>query len=259
MTRIPKRLHYVWIGNDEKPEIFHKCLKSWQEKMPDYEIVEINEKNFDLKKHIEKNSFLRECYKRNLWAYIADYVRIHYLYEHGGIYLDTDMEIVKDFSPLFENENVEFFTGYESDDGIGMGLFGVAAKSEFLKKMINFYDNEIYASPLFTLPQITKYVLKRYFMCDFSKNEIKNNENGIYIYRKEYFYPFLPNQKFSESMIKEDTYAIHWWHHSWKGSRPFLYLKTKHLKGIKKCIKKIGIYFQIIRDDFRNRKAKNKN
>ena len=92
-----------------------------------------------------------------------------------------------------------------------------------------------------------------------SKNEIKNNENGIYIYRKEYFYPFLPNQKFSESMIKEDTYAIHWWHHSWKGSRPFLYLKTKHLKGIKKCIKKIGIYFQIIRDDFRNRKAKNKN
>ena len=52
MTRIPKRLHYVWIGNDEKPEIFHKCLKSWQEKMPDYEIVEINEKNFDLEKHI---------------------------------------------------------------------------------------------------------------------------------------------------------------------------------------------------------------
>ena len=64
MAQIPKRLHYVWIGNDEKPEIFHKCLKSWQEKLPDYEIVEINEKNFDLKNHIERNSFLRECYKR---------------------------------------------------------------------------------------------------------------------------------------------------------------------------------------------------
>jgi len=71
------------------------------------------EKNFDLEKHIEKNSFLRECYKRNLWAYIADYVRIHYLYEHGGIYLDTDMEIVKDFSPLFENENVEYYKVYD--------------------------------------------------------------------------------------------------------------------------------------------------
>jgi len=255
MTQIPKKLHYVWIGDSEKPEIFNKCLKSWQEKMPDYEIVEINKENFDLDDHIARNKFLRECYKRKLWTYIADYVRIHYLYENGGIYLDTDMEIVKDFSSLFENENIEFFTGYESDDGIGMGLFGVSAKSKFLEKMIKFYDDEIYKSPLFTLPQITKYILKNDFSFDFSKNEIRDEKNGICIYKKEYFYPFLPKEKFDESIVTENTYAIHWWHHSWKGSRPFLFLKTKHLKGIKKYIKKIGIYFQIIRDDFRKQKV----
>lgn len=255
MTQIPKKLHYVWIGDGEKPEIFNKCLKSWQEKMPDYEIIEINKENFDLDDHIARNKFLRECYKRKLWAYIADYVRIHYLYENGGIYLDTDMEIVKDFSSLFENENIEFFTGYESDDGIGMGLFGVSAKSKFLEKMIKFYDDEIYKSPLFTLPQITKYILKNDFSFDFSKNEIRDEKNGICIYKKEYFYPFLPKEKFDESIVTENTYAIHWWHHSWKGSRPFLFLKTKHLKGIKKYIKKIGIYFQIIRDDFRKQKV----
>ena len=255
MTQIPKKLHYVWIGDSEKPEIFNKCLKSWQEKMPDYEIIEINKENFDLDNHIARNKFLRECYKRKLWAYIADYVRIHYLYENGGIYLDTDMEIVKDFSSLFENENIEFFTGYESDDGIGMGLFGVSAKSKFLEKMIKFYDDEIYKSPLFTLPQITKYILKNDFSFDFSKNEIRDEKNGICIYKKEYFYPFLPKEKFDESIVTENTYAIHWWHHSWKGSRPFLFLKTKHLKGIKKYIKKIGIYFQIIRDDFRKQKV----
>ena len=255
MTQIPKKLHYVWIGDSEKPEIFNKCLKSWQEKMPDYEIVEINKENFDLDDHIARNKFLRECYKRKLWAYIADYVRIRYLYENGGIYLDTDMEIVKDFSSLFENENIEFFTGYESDDGIGMGLFGVSAKSKFLEKMIKFYDDEIYKSPLFTLPQITKYILKNDFSFDFSKNEIRDEKNGICIYKKEYFYPFLPKEKFDESIVTENTYAIHWWHHSWKGSRPFLFLKTKHLKGIKKYIKKIGIYFQIIRDDFRKQKV----
>jgi glycosyltransferase len=255
MTQIPKKLHYVWIGDSEKPEIFNKCLKSWQEKMPDYEIVEINKENFDLDDHIARNKFLRECYKRKLWAYIADYVRIHYLYENGGIYLDTDMEIVKNFSSLFENENIEFFTGYESDDGIGMGLFGVSAKSKFLEKMIKFYDDEIYKSPLFTLPQITKYILKNDFSFDFSKNEIRDEKNGICIYKKEYFYPFLPKEKFDESIVTENTYAIHWWHHSWKGSRPFLFLKTKHLKGIKKYIKKIGIYFQIIRDDFRKQKV----
>ena len=255
MTQIPKKLHYIWIGDGEKPEIFNKCLKSWQEKMPDYEIIEINKENFDLDDHIARNKFLRECYKRKLWAYIADYVRIHYLYENGGIYLDTDMEIVKDFSSLFENENIEFFTGYESDDGIGMGLFGVSAKSKFLEKMIKFYDDEIYKSPLFTLPQITKYILKNDFSFDFSKNEIRDEKNGICIYKKEYFYPFLPKEKFDESIVTENTYAIHWWHHSWKGSRPFLFLKTKHLKGIKKYIKKIGIYFQIIRDDFRKQKV----
>ena len=255
MTQIPKKLHYVWIGDSEKPEIFNKCLKSWQEKMPDYEIIEINKENFDLDDHIARNKFLRECYKRKLWAYIADYVRIHYLYENGGIYLDTDMEILKDFSPLFDNENIEFFTGYESDDGIGMGLFGVSAKSKFLEKMIKFYDDEIYKSPLFTLPQITKYILKNDFSFDFSKNEIRDEKNGICIYKKEYFYPFLPKEKFDESIVTENTYAIHWWHHSWKGSRPFLFLKTKHLKGIKKYIKKIGIYFQIIRDDFRKQKV----
>ena len=214
-----------------------------------------NKENFDLDDHIARNKFLRECYKRKLWAYIADYVRIHYLYENGGIYLDTDMEIVKDFSSLFENENIEFFTGYESDDGIGMGLFGVSAKSKFLEKMIKFYDDEIYKSPLFTLPQITKYILKNDFSFDFSKNEIRDEKNGICIYKKEYFYPFLPKEKFDESIVTENTYAIHWWHHSWKGSRPFLFLKTKHLKGIKKYIKKIGIYFQIIRDDFRKQKV----
>lgn len=255
MTQIPKKLHYVWIGDSEKPEIFNKCLKSWQEKMPDYEIIEINKENFDLDDHIARNKFLRECYKRKLWAYIADYVRIHYLYENGGIYLDTDMEIVKDFSSLFENENIEFFTGYESDDGIGMGLFGVSAKSKFLEKMIKFYDDEIYKSPLFTLPQITKYILKNDFSFNFSKNEIRDEKNGICIYKKEYFYPFLPKEKFDESIVTKNTYAIHWWHHSWKGSRPFLFLKTKHLKGIKKYIKKIGIYFQIIRDDFRKQKV----
>ena len=236
---IEKKIYYVWIGNAKKPDIFYKCLKSWQEKMPDYEIIEINKENFDLDDHIARNKFLRECYKRKLWAYIADYVRIHYLYENGGIYLDTDMEIVKDFSSLFENENIEFFTGYESDDGIGMGLFGVSAKSKFLEKMIKFYDDEIYKSPLFTLPQITKYILKNDFSFDFSKNEIRDEKYGICIYKKEYFYPFLPKEKFDESIVTENTYAIHWWHHSWKGSRPFLFLKTKHLKGIKKYIKKI--------------------
>lgn len=257
MNNIPKKLNYVWIGDKEKPEIFHICYNSWKEKMPEYEIIEINEKNFDMKYHLEKNKFFRECYNRKLWAYAADYIRIHYLYEHGGIFLDTDMEIVKDFFELVELKNVEnidFFTSFESEDGIGVGLFGVKPKSEVLKKMIEFYEKEVWETPLFTQPHVIKYVLKEKYKYDVTKTEIIDKEKGVFVLKKEYFYPFLPHEKWNKSMLKDENYAIHWWHHSWKGYKPFLFLKTKHLKGIKKYIKKVGIYLQMFRDFLRNKK-----
>ncbi|MDO5089764.1 MAG: glycosyltransferase [Leptotrichiaceae bacterium] len=219
----------------------------------------MNKNNFNIEYHLEKNRFFKECYEKRLWAYVADYMRVHYLYEKGGIYLDIDMEIVKNFSELVEIENMDFFAGFESNGGIGMGLFGVSAESRFLKELVDFYEDEIWKSPLFTMPQITKYILKNKFSCDLSKGEIKDNKNGIYVYPKESFYPFLPGEIFRKEMLTEKTYAIHWWYHSWKGSRPFLFLKTKHLKGIKKYIKKAGIYFQIFRDIFRNKNKINLN
>ena len=100
MTQIPKRLHYVWIGNDEKPEIFHKCLKSWQEKMPDYEIIERNEKNYDIK----KNPYLYEQYLKKNYAFASDYARFDIIYQEGGIYLDTDVEILQSLDPLLDQE-----------------------------------------------------------------------------------------------------------------------------------------------------------
>ncbi len=250
---IPKKLYYIWIGNNKKPEILEKCLLSWEKNMPDYEIIEINENNFDLKDHLNQNKFLRECYKRKLWAYVSDYIRVHYLYEHGGIYLDTDMEIVKNITEIINKNEIHFFSGFESDNGIGMGLFGTVAKHEVLKEMIKFYDDTIWESPLFTMPQIIKYILINKFNIDVTKNEIEDLKNNICIFRKEYFYPFLPNDIFTDKTITENTYAIHWWHHSWKGHRPFLFLKTKNLNGLEKIVKTIGIYLQIIRDVIRSK------
>lgn len=257
MKKIPKKIYYVWIGNKEKPEIFYQCYNSWKEIMPNYEIIEINENNFPLEEHLKKNRFLKECYERELWAYVADYIRIQYLYENGGIFLDTDMEIIKDFTKIPELQNIEefdFFASFESDDGIGLGLFGSKAKSIIIEKMIEFYKNEIWEKPLFTIPQIIRYILKEKMNYNFSEKDIFDKDRGIYILRKEYFYPFLPNEKFDKSMLKEENYAIHWWQHSWKGNKPFLFLKTKHLRGIKKYLKKLGIYIQIFRDFIRNKK-----
>ena len=257
MIIIPKRIYYVWTGYKEKPEIFYRCYNSWKENMPNYEIIEINDKNFDMEGHLAKNRFFAECHKRKLWAYVADYMRIKYLYEHGGIFLDIDMEIVKDFTKipeLAEMENFDFFASFESNEGIGLGLFGAKSGSGILKKLIDFYEDEIWESPLFTLPQIIRYILKEKMGYDFSEGEIIDREQGIYILKKEYFYPFLPHEKFEKSMLTDENYAIHWWNHSWKGLRPFLFLKTKHLKGIRKYMKKLGIYLQMLRDFMRNKK-----
>ncbi len=77
---IEKKIYYVWIGNAKKPDIFYKCYESWKEQLPDYEIIEINDKNFDIDLHLKKNKFLKEADDRKLWAYDPDYMRVHYLY-----------------------------------------------------------------------------------------------------------------------------------------------------------------------------------
>ncbi len=257
MNGIPKNFYYIWVGDREKPGIFYQCYNSWEKNMPDYEIVEINDRKFNIDGHLKENRFFAECYRRKLWAYVADYIRVKYLYENGGIFLDIDMEIVKDFTripELSETEYCDFFASFESNEGIGLGLFGVRPGSEILKKMIEFYEDEVWKTPFFTLPQIIRYILKEKMGYDLSGNEVIDREKGIYILKKEYFYPFLPHEKFERNMLTDENYAIHWWNHSWKGLEPFLFLKTKHLRGIRKYIKKTGIYMQMFRDFIRNKK-----
>lgn len=123
---IEKKIHYVWFGGD-KPEKVLKCIKSWKNILPEYEIIEWNEKNFDIEKEMQENKFFRECYKRKLWAFVSDYVRVKVLYEYGGIYLDTDMEIIKDITPLL---NTKLFLGYENDYTMSFGIVGTVAKND---------------------------------------------------------------------------------------------------------------------------------
>ena len=226
---IPKKLYYVWLGENEKPQIFYKCLKSWKEKMSDYEIIEINVGNFDLEYHLEKNKFFRECYKRKLWAYASDYIRINHLYKNGGIYVDTDMEIIKNLNPILESQEIDFLSCFETSGSVGMGLFAVKPESEVLSKILEVYEKDIWDVEIFTMPAIVNYVLKNKFDFKFTeKFEIDKNK-GIYIYDTSYFYPIpFAKEEGKEYQLQETTYGIHWWNHSWKGEKPFIFLATKH-------------------------------
>lgn len=103
---IPKIIHYVWLGRGEKSQKIKDCIASWKKFMPDYEIIEWNEDNFD----INYNDFTRQSYEKKMYAFTSDVVRLYALYHKGGIYMDTDVLMYK---PLYEFENEQGFTGFE--------------------------------------------------------------------------------------------------------------------------------------------------
>ena len=119
------------------------CIESWKKYLPEYQIIEWSERNIDIDSLKKENKFFKECYDRKLWAYVADYLRVKILYEEGGIYLDTDIEIIKDISPLLEND---LFLGFENKNEINMAIVGTVVNHKIFKRMLEFYSNEIWKS-----------------------------------------------------------------------------------------------------------------
>lgn len=237
---IEKKIHYVWFGGD-KPEKVLKCISSWKNLLPEYEIIEWNEKNFDIEKEMRENKFFRECYKRKLWAFVSDYIRVKVLYEYGGIYLDTDMEIIKDITPLL---NTKLFLGYENEYTMSFGIVGTVARNDVFKKFIEFYEEEIWHSPLHIVTGIfTKILTEKY-------SDIPNiSKEEVVVYPREYFYPYNHDEEFTEECITSNTYAIHWWGKSWGKNPKVYFLKYKHLPWWKKypkhMCKLINYYFKV--------------
>lgn len=235
---IEKKLHYVWFGNSKPPKVL-KCIESWKKLLPDYEIFEWNEQTFDVDKEIKNNKFFRECYNRKLWAFVSDYIRVKVLYEYGGVYLDTDMEIIKDITPLLDTE---LFLGYENNSVMSFGIVGVIPKHLVFKRFLEFYQEKIWKSPLYVVTSILTEILNtEYKNQDLLKNKIK-------IYSKEYFYPFNHDEEFTKECITKNTYAIHWWGKSWSKNPKVYFLKYKHLPFWKKypkhLCKLINFYFK---------------
>ncbi|WKK94979.1 glycosyltransferase [Clostridioides difficile] len=199
-------------------------------------MVEWNEKNFDIEKEIKGNKFLEECYKRKLWAFISDYTRIKVLYEQGGVYMDTDMQILKDITPLLENNRL--ICGYEDDrEYINGAIIGVEKGHPFLKDLLEYYEKEVLTSSLFTIPKIMTHLMEK----NYKKIDLNNYEEGIRVYDKEYFYPFGFKEDFTPECITENTFGIHWWGKSWAKKRNY-FLESKHLTGVNKIWKCCKIF-----------------
>lgn len=130
---IPKIIHYCWFGGKEKPADVLKMIDSWKRNLPDYEIMEWNESNFDITSY----RFAHEAHATGNYAYVADVARLKALYDYGGVYLDTDIEVLKSFDPYLDCHS---FCGAEHK-WVGCGVIGAEKGSIWIKKFLDFYAN----------------------------------------------------------------------------------------------------------------------
>lgn len=130
---IPKRIHYVWLGHGEKSEKIKKCIESWKKFMPDWEICEWNETNFD----VNYNEFTKQSYALKQYAFTSDVIRLWALYHFGGIYMDTDVMVYKSLEPFL---NDEAFTGFEDVNYPVTATMGAERHNPVIKMMLDYYD-----------------------------------------------------------------------------------------------------------------------
>ncbi len=234
---IPKRIFYVWIGGN-KPRGVEICIENWRRTLPDYEIVEVNEKStkwFDFDWEYQNNLWFKTVYDLKLWAYVSDYMRVKTLYEHGGIYLDTDVTIYKDISNLL---NTGMFINMSLANVIEFAIVGSVKGHKILHKVLDFYQQEIWKSPLYVIGTIVGHVIKKEFDYLFDNKRIYEFDD-LAVYPPEYFSPLLYSKAFDSSMVTENTYFVHWCTNSWVIKKNLYFLSNKHKLPLKILLRQI--------------------
>lgn len=215
---IDKKIHYCWFGRKKLPKDVKECIKSWKKKCPDYEIIRWDETNFD----INCNNFVKEAYRAKAWAFVSDYARLKIIYENGGIYLDTDVELLKNLDFLLEND---FFIGTQQCENVyatGLG-FGATKNNHVVKKMLDEYDNISFDNmkkELIACPYLNTSALKRIGFSEVDK--IQEIDNCV-VYPPKYFDPLSPGPY--PNLLCDDTVSIHHYTASW--TNPINKLKRK--------------------------------
>lgn len=222
---IPKKIHYIWLGKNKKDRASQICINSWKANLTDYELIEWNEDNLPLDEIAANNRFFSYCRKYKLWAFMSDYLRLWILYREGGIYMDTDVQVIKQFNDLLCNP---MFLGYEMNDYVGTGIIGSEKGNQFVKELLDFYSDKIWKVNYYNNPMIFSNVLKE-------KPEL--NKYCI-ILDRNYFSPYDPFKEYKTDRVEtEETYTIHWYNANWGMTRKgYVFLNTKQFTGIQKVI-----------------------
>ena len=202
---IPKTIHYCWFGRGEKPKLAQKCIASWKKFCPDYEFVEWNEDNFD----VNRNGYTRMCYEQKKYAFLSDYVRLLVIEEHGGIYFDTDVELLRPLDQLLTHPS---FFGFEDAEHVNTGVgFGAESGNPAVQAMLAEYDPLLSGEQgIIGCPILNTNALQKLGLC---LNGEKQDLGIAVVYPADYFNPYDdPTGKLNKT---KNTFSIHWYSKSW--------------------------------------------
>lgn len=196
---IPKIIHYCWFGHKPLPDTVKKYIITWKKYLPDYKIKEWNEDNFD----INICDFVREAYDNHKYAFVSDYVRLYALYNEGGIYFDTDVEVLQNMDNLLTNK---CFLGLETEKRIGTSVIGSVCKSDFIHDLLRYYERCHFVNDDGSLKMRPNTLI-------ISEYLYLNQPHDIVIYPIEYFSPICYETK--KGSPTQNTYSIHHYKASW--------------------------------------------
>lgn len=208
-NQIPKVIHYCWFGGKPLPSDAKKCIESWRRFLPDYEIKEWNEDNYN----VRKNTYMSQAYDAKKYAFVSDYARFDILNQCGGVYFDTDVEVIKSMDVILSKGP---YMGFETPGAVAAGLgMSCSAKMPIVEEILNSYVNETFINEDGSYNEKTIVARVTEFMSKhgLSNENVIQNVAGFTIYPVEYFCPISTFD--AKLRITEQTYSIHHYAQSW--------------------------------------------
>lgn len=256
--KIPKIIHYCWFGGNPLPEDAVACIESWKKYCPDYEIMEWNESNFP----VDFNDYVKEAYEAKKWAFVSDVARLYALVNYGGVYMDTDVEVVRPIDKILEYGAI---SGFESSGSVPTGLMACEKEHPFFVRLLNDYEGDHFIMEDGSY-NLTTNVVRITNMCLDGGLVLNDTEQTVCDFTLMPHDYFCPKDIVShEVFLTENTYAIHHFSGSWlsdekKYAKEFR-KKHKHIprfmalhisgfiaawkfRGFRAAIKEIGVYFR---------------
>lgn len=227
---IPKVIHLCWLSGDPYPQKIQKCLDSWKKILPDYEIMLWDTNRFDLK----SSPWVEQAFSARKYAFAADYIRMYALYNYGGIYLDSDVEVLKSFDEFLD---LPYFVGAENAGTIEAAIIGAEKGCDWIKACLDYYEGRQFIKKdgqpdIRMLPEIVNETIQKLKpICNLPSGttieELKkvDMQKEVYVLPAEYFSPKVFDSR--QVILTPQTYAIHHYQNSWFSHKAFVYYRTR--------------------------------